>query len=840
MDAKVGKAIHSPDIRVLHGLLYWVGVLLPYRRAMKPQLLGACTQITPTATGLHLATAEAQVRVTFLGTQGVRIQIDPAGRFEANPYALVPEAIDALTAGHGFAPDDDAPEGTLRYAAAHASLEIQLNPLRFTLQDAGGHVLCADDAGLGTSFLGTETTIYKALQPGERFIGLGEKTGPLDRRGRAYTQWNTDYFGYGEDADPLYLSTPFYMGLHQGRCYGLFLVNSHRSTVNLGASTERFASVTTEAGAMDYVLMAGAGPGEVLRFYTELTGRTPLPPRWALGLQQCRYSYYPASEVRTLAETYRRKQMPADVIYLDIHYMDAYKVFTWHPDRFADPAGLLADLKAMGFEVVVIFDPGIKVEPGYAAYDEGLAGDHFVRYPDGSLYQGQVWPGWCHFPDFTRPETRAWWAAKVREVTDTGVAGLWTDMNEPATWGQRIPEVLLHDMEGHGGTHKEAHNLYGMQMARATAEGAAAARPGKRPFVLTRAGFAGIQRHAAVWTGDNVASDAHMLLGARMLNSMGLAGVGFAGTDIGGFVGDADRALFARWMTIGAFAPLCRIHTMIDSRDSEPWAYGEKTEAISQNFVGLRYRLMPLMYSLFKEMEETGLPVQRSLALSDPWAWETYDPRFDNQFMVGCQLLVAPVSAQQQFAQVFLPERGGMPWYYLYDDSRYPAGMPTVPAPLERLPVFVPPGAMVPMRSLVQHEGQADDGVLTLHLYHGDAPTELDLYWDEGDGYAYRHGRYHRRRLQYDPAGPALHLAAAEGILPAPWQTLRLVLHGFGEAGTLLAAGGQVPLHSGRYAFVESLPAFDPFGNDATAHSCPVQEAVLAYGPAALTVALPG
>ncbi len=805
---------------------------------MLPTLLGACTAVFPTPTGLDLATAEAQVRVTFLGAQGVRIQIDPAGRFETNPYALTEEA-ERLASGHGFASQGGAAEGVLRYASTDACLEVQLNPLRFTLLDAAGHVLCADDPGLGTSFLGTETTVYKTLQPGERFIGLGEKTGPLDRRGRAYTHWNTDYFGYGEDSDPLYCSTPFYMGLHQGRCYGLFLVNSHRSTVNLGASNERFASVTTEAGAMDYILMAGTSPAEVLTFYTGLTGRTPLPPRWALGLQQCRYSYYPAHEVRTVAETYRRKQIPADVIYLDIHYMDAYKVFTWHPERFAEPERLLAELKAMGFEVVVIFDPGIKVEPGYAAYDEGVAGDHFVRYPDGSLYQGQVWPGWCHFPDFTRPKTRAWWAGKVREVTDTGVAGLWTDMNEPATWGQRVPEVLLHDLEGRKASHKEAHNVYGMQMARATAEGAAAARPGKRPFVLTRAGFSGIQRHAAVWTGDNVASEGHMLLGARLINSLGLAGVGFCGTDIGGFVGDADRALFARWMTIGAFAPMCRIHTMIDSRDSEPWAYGERTEAISQNYIGLRYRLMPLLYSLFKEMEETGLPVQRSLALSDPWAWQTYDGRYDNQFMLGTQVLVAPVAAQQQHTQVFLPERGGQPWYYLYDDTRYAAGQPLVPAPLELLPAFVPPGAMLTMRSLVQHAGQPDDGILTLHLYHGDAPTQQDLYWDEGDGFGYQSGHFHRCKLAYDPVEGTLTLAEAQGTLPAPWHTLRLVLHGFATSQALVVDGKPVPLEATHYRFVDALPAFDPFGNEQAAYSCAVQAAELPYGLGLRAIGLP-
>lgn len=815
--------------------------LRPFDESMKPILLGTCIGWQSTATGLQGTTAEASFRITFLGTRGIRLQIDPHARFEENPYALVETEIQELAQGHGFV-EHATPQGpshSLRFVSEHARFEMELNPLRFSLCTPDGRPLCVDDPGLGTAFQGTETSIYKTLQPGERFIGLGEKTGPLDRRGQAYTHWNTDFFGYYDDSDPLYLSTPFYMGLHQGRCYGLFLVNSHKSLVNFGASTHRFASVTTEAGMMDYILIAGAEPAEIVEFYTRLTGRSPLPPRWSLGLQQCRYSYYPDYEVTTLAETFRKKSIPADVIYLDIHYMDAYKVFTWSKSYYANPEALTKHLHSLGFKVVVIFDPGVKVEDDYPAYEEGLQGDHFVRYPDGELYQGQVWPGWCHFPDFTRAETRAWWGGMVKQVTDVGVEGFWTDMNEPATWGQKVPDILLFEMEGRGGSHKEAHNLYGMQMARATREGSGLARQGKRPFVLTRAGFSGVQRYAAVWTGDNRAEDGHMLLGARMLNAMGLAGVGFCGTDIGGFAGDADRELFARWMTIGAFSPLCRIHTMVDSRDSEPWSYGEKIEAISQNFINLRYRLMPLFYSLFKEMEERGLPVQRSLALSEPWAWQTYDHRYHNQFFVGKHLLVAPCSSTQHYAQVYLPSRNSDGWYYLYDDTVWPAGEPVAHAPLELLPVFVAPGAILPMRSVVQYEGQQDDGVFTLHIYRGSEPSSFDLYWDEGDGYAYKAGAYHRRLIEVFPGDNVLTLSEAKGSLDLPWPRLQILFHGYPQAGSVWVDGAEHALRQTRFRFVEPLPAFDPFGNDQTAYSCPVQMLELDNTLQVRTISLP-
>jgi alpha-glucosidase len=294
-------------------------------------------------------------------------------------------------------------------------------------------------------------------------------------------------------------------------------------------------------------------------------------------------------------------------------------------------------------------------------------------------------------------------------------------------------------------------------------------------------------------------------------------------------VGDGDIKLFARWLTIGAFAPMCRIHAMIDSRDSEPWSYGEKVESIAQNFINLRYRLMPYYYSLFKEMEETGMPVQRSLAFSDPYAWQTYDYRYQNQSLIGDFLLIAPVSAYQHFGQIFLPERNGDSWYYLYTDSQWPAGEPVARAPLEFLPVFVAPGAILPMRSVVQHDGQQDDGILTIHLYKGSTPTEFDLYWDEGDGYGYQEGKYHRRLINYNPAEQSIILQKAQGTMELPWKSIQFLLHGFHPLGQVLVNNQAVDYETVDYRFVEPLPAFDPFGNDTTTYSCSVQRVELSY-----------
>jgi alpha-glucosidase len=415
------------------------------------------------------------------------------------------------------------------------------------------------------------------------------------------------------------------------------------------------------------------------------------------------------------------------------------------------------------------------------------------------------------------------------EVAADGVSGFWTDMNEPATWGQRVPNILEFEMEGRGGSHREAHNLYGLAMAQATSEGAELARPGLRPFVLTRAGFSGVQRYAAVWTGDNVADDKHMLLGSGMLNSMGLSGIGFCGTDIGGFVGNGNEKLFARWLTIGAFSPLCRIHSMIDSRDSEPWAYGEKVEAIARNYISLRYKLLPYYYSLFKNLEETGIPVQRSLVLTDAGADQTYKPAFQNQFLIGDFLLVAPVSADQDFTEVFVPKRGNDSWYYLFTDDSKKAGETILKAPLEFLPILVAPGAIIPMRSVVQHEGDPDDGFLTLHLYKGSTNTTFDFYWDEGDGYAYKEGVFHRRLIAQFPSTRTIVIDRATGSMVLPWQKLRLLLHGYSDASQLSINNLSYTLEEYQFRFLEPLPNFDPFGNDTSALSCHVKVLELAY-----------
>ncbi len=682
-----------------------------------------------------------------------------------------------------------------------SQVQLSLYPLRFAFFDGEGRLLSEDDAGLGMVWVGEEATVYRRLQPGERFFGLGEKTGPLDKAGKQYRNWNTDAFGYHRSTDPLYASCPFFMGLSHERPYGIFLNNSWETTFNFGAGNDRFSFFRAAGGLLDYFFFTGPQPADILFDYTRLTGCMPMPPLWSLGFQQCRYSYYPDSEVLRVAKTFRELSIPADVIYLDIHYMEDFKVFTWSEAHFPKAAELIAELRHLGFHVVLILDPGIKVQKGYSVYDSGMDQEVFAAYPDGGLYRGEAWPGWCHFPDFTRTEVRTWWGKFVKELVDIGVEGLWNDMNEPAVWGHHSPDIIQFGLEGRGGSHKEAHNVYGMQMARATAQGARDAMQPARPFILTRATFAGGQRDSALWTGDNFANDEHMLMGARMVSAMGLSGFPFSGNDVGGFTGDASAALFMRWIAYSAFHPLMRAHSMINSKHAEPWSFGEEATEVSRNYIALRYQLLPHFYSLFYESTQNGMPPVRSLIFRFHAEWRVFDAAYENQFMLGQHLLVCPVEAECKVAKVYLPSGE---WYQFFNDKEYTGGQEHL-IELQRdiIPVFVQAGAILPCQSAVQHSSEQGDSILHLHVYLGGEGHYL-YYEDSGDGPV--DGYEKEMSLSKD----AFRLSQARGNFDSRFHTVRVYLHGY--QGDEISHNGDVhKIQREDFAYLKPISKFDPY-----------------------------
>jgi len=346
-----------------------------------------------------------------------------------------------------------------------------------------------------------------------------------------------------------------------------------------------------------------------------------------------------------------------------------------------------------------------------------------------------------------------------------------------------------------------------MQMARSSYEAAKSWMKNHRPFNLTRSGFSGVQRYSAVWTGDNVAYDDHMLLGVRLVSSMGLSGIAFAGYDVGGFVGDASTKLFARWISIGAFSPFFRGHSMINTRDSEPWSYGEEVEQISRNYIKFRYQLLPYIYSLFYEASQTGMPVQRSLAIDYTHDYKIYNGLYHNQYLFGPYFLIAPVDSTKDLVRIYLPD--GL-WYYLYNGHKYSGNSEIIlDCPLYKLPVFVKAGAIVPMQPMKSHTGEVTHTII-LHIYTGDSST-FNFYEDDGLTYDYQAGNYALRKISHDHQARSILISAVEGKFNSSAKRFKLVFHGMADySRRVIVNGSELSLTRDINMSFVALEKFDP------------------------------
>jgi len=471
------------------------------------------------------------------------------------------------------------------------------------------------------SFGVAQTRASIPVAEGTSLYGTGEVTGPLLRNGRNVTLWNTDNYGYFDDnGRRLYQSHPWVLAVRaDGSAFGVIADTTWRCDISLEGGIE----FTSDGPSFPVIVIERDSPQAVLRALADLTGKMPLPPRWALGYQQCRWSYSPDEQVRQIATEFRRREIPCDVIWMDIDYMRDFRVFTFDPERFPDPEGLNAFLHNRGFKAVWMIDPGVKADPGYSVYDSGTEQDVWVHTAFGAPYHGEVWPGDCVFPDFTRPETREWWAGLYGPFMATGVDGVWNDMNEPAGFNTPAKTMPLHNWHRGGGgiepgPHARYHNVYGMLMIRATREGVLTANPGRRPFVLTRSNFLGGQRYAATWTGDNRSTWEHLRWSVPMTLNLGLSGQPFNGPDLGGFGGDATGDLWAHWVSSGALFPFARGHGDKGYNQKDPWAFGEQVEQVARVALQRRYRLLPYLYTLFHESSLNGLPVMLPVFFADP------------------------------------------------------------------------------------------------------------------------------------------------------------------------------------------------------------------------------
>lgn len=666
-------------------------------------------------------------------------------------------------------------------STASTTIRIEKATMKHQFLDALGKVLCNDEKGFHWEDYydkgGCIVQMSKIAQDGEHYYGLGDKPMHLNLRGKRLQNWGTDEYGFAKGTDPLYKNIPFYIGLHNSRAYGIFFDNSFRSFFDFASERKSVTSYWADGGEMNYYFINGPSLLDVTKRYTSLTGTAEMPPLWALGYHQCKWSYYPESQVKEITSKFRALDIPCDAIYLDIDYMDEFRCFTWDTDKFPDPKRMISELEADGFKTVVIIDPGIKVDPDYWVYQEGVEQDMFCRRADGPFMKGKVWPDDCYFPDFTSPRVRKWWAELLKGLVDTGVRGVWNDMNEPALFevpSKTFPDDVRHDYDGNPCSHRKAHNVYGMQMARATQKGVKKFLrvDNKRPFVITRSAYAGAQRYTSAWTGDNIATWEHLWVANVQCQRMAVSGFSFVGSDVGGFTEHPTPELYTRWVQLATFHPFFRTHSSGDHGIQEPWTFGDQTLDVVRKFIKLRYKLLPYLYTAFYQYVSEGAPMLRPIAFYDQTDRETLY-RTD-EFLCGENLLICPiVEPNLQGRYVYVP-RGN--WFNYWTNEFIEGGKETwIAADIETIPVLVKAGAVVPFNPTMNYVGEHKVEELLLKTYFGTNELKSALYEDAGDGYENRDGMYNDKRFITSSSESSFQLVQErKGHFDTDYQTYKL------------------------------------------------------------------
>lgn len=746
--------------------------------------VGNVTAVDKRNNDLIISCEHTHVALRFYRSDTIRIVMNPYDEPSmSSSFAVVkqPEQVE-------FNVTDEANQVTI--CSRDLKVVLKKQPLRVAIYADNGRLLVSEtDHGMGFDEK-HRVICFKDSDKADHFYGFGEKTGFLDKRGEKFTMWNSDvYAPHNPETDPLYQSIPFFMTLRKGNTHGIFFDNTFKSHFDMTAMDGTY-SFSAEGGQLDYYVFLGPTPQKVLEQYTDLTGRMPLPPKWALGYHQSRYSYENEQEVCDLAAAFREKDIPLDAIHLDIHYMDGYRVFTFDSERFPEPKKLIADLKAQGIHTVPIVDSGVKADPEYRIYREGITEGHFCKYLEGNVFFGDVWPGKSAFPDFTSAKVRKWWAENHKFYVDLGIEGIWNDMNEPAVFNESKTMDLdvMHDNDGDLCTHRELHNVYGLLMCEATYNGMKQLLEGRRPFLLTRAGFAGVQRYSAVWTGDNRSFWEHLQMALPMMMNLGLSGVPFSGTDVGGFAHDCNGELLTRWTQAGLFTPFFRNHSALGTKRQEPWSFGEPYSSIIKNYIRLRYVWLPHLYTLFREAAVNGTPVMRPLFMEYPTDEKTFN--LYDQFMVGDNVIVAPVvHPSVRHRVVYLPEGE---WVDYWTDEIYEGGRHLlVEAGLDTMPIFIKAGTVVPHANVKPSTNVADDE-LTFHVYRtSQGKATYTLYEDDGETYAYEKGDFSETVVTavFNDHEMSLEIRSRQNNYTPPWKRLNIVVHN-SDASTKVSVNG--------------------------------------------------
>ncbi|KAF8058741.1 glycoside hydrolase family 31 protein [Lyophyllum atratum] len=601
-------------------------------------------------------------------------------------------------------------------------------------------------------------TIYGIPQHATR-LALPTTTGESPFFSDPYRLYNADVFEYlASSPMSIYGSIPVLHAHSADSTVGIFHAIGSETWIDVGHASDKSTEThwISESGILDLFLMPGPTPEDIFRQYSRLTGTTVLPAHWSLGYHQCRWNYVSSDDVRTVQKRFDEEDMPVDVFWLDIEYAEDHKYFMWDKKNFPDPVDMVNDVAALGRKMVVIVDPHLKRTSDYPVYKEASELSFLVKTKDQNEYEGWCWSGSSAWIDFFNPKVWDWWKTLFIPqklsigwswTDSTEDVHIWNDMNEPSVFNG--PEITMpKDNIHHGGwEHRDVHNINGMLYSNLTSQ-AVAERSGtlKRPFVLTRAFYAGSQRFGAMWTGDNLGTWEHMAVGVKIVLSVSIGGMSYAGSDVGGFFGNPEPDMLVRWYQVGAFAPFFRAHAHLDTKRREPFLLDQPYKGIVRDILRLRYSMLPIWYTAFRETSVTGLPVLRPHYVMFPKDQGGFN--IDDQYYIGSSgLLVKPVTEKDAIeATIYLPE--DQVYYDYFNQFAYRGAAKgkeiTVPAALHQIPLFVRGGSIVPTRERPRRSSKSmklDPFTLRVALSKtGTARGEL--YLDDGETYSHREGQF--------------------------------------------------------------------------------------------------
>jgi len=765
-------------------------IIAPFTYAnssIKTTNIGNFKSINTDTKGLTIRTDVAIIKLNVYQDDVVRVRISKQAISDFTTEAVIQKST------MSFSRVSNEPTQVLLFTQK-LKIVVDKKPIRIRFYTIDGKLLSSDYQDLGVFWQGDAITCTRNVQSDEKFLGLGQKGRDINRRGYSYTNANFESAHYVPTSDPLYSSFPVFLSVHANLTYGIFVDNTHKTLFNMAASTnDEYYSFTAVDGNLDYYFFGTQGLTNIIEKYSWLTGKMNMPPLWMLGNQQSRWSYAPDKMVLNVANSFRERKIPLDAMYLDIDYMENFKVFTWGKKNFSNPKQTIDQLNALNLHAITIVDPGVKVEKDYFVYEEMLRNNLFVKYASGKPYTATVWPGNCHFPDFTMAKTREFWGNYHKELINKGIEGFWNDMNEPSAWGNSVPDFIECNYDGKPASFLKARNVYALGMAQATYEGTRKLLNGKRTFVLSRSGFSGMQRYAAMWSGDTESSDDYLFLVVRQMLSMGASGMPYMGFDTPGFSGNPTGKQFLRWLNVAAYSPLLRNHHCIGTNMTEPWAYGEGVESSARQIIENRYKLIPYIYSTFYQAAQTGRPICRMLPLEYSFDNNVYLTEFQHQYMFGDNIMVVPTATDQKFAKVYLPAGK---WYKMDTQQSFEGPLQAiVDAPENNIPIFVKESGIIPTQSLVQSTNEAPSDTLNISIYFGSKPNSFNYYEDDGKTYEYESGKYYQRNINFTPENMTIELSEKKGSYASKFKFVKIELCHFSENNDVYVENQMLSLH---------------------------------------------